>query len=153
VPAMLAQANTDLVNAYSFAEQAVSPAAVVISGDQGGRTLTPGIYKSAGAFLLQTGDLILNARGDADAVWIFQIAGNLTTAGGSGGNVLLTGGAQARNVFWQVGGSAALGSNTVFNGNVLALNAITLNPNVDLTGRLFSRNGAVALSTSIVKKP
>jgi hypothetical protein len=153
VPAMLAQAKVDLIGAYSFAELAMSPSVVAITGDQGGRTLTPGIYKSTGAFLLQSGNLVLNARGDANAVWIFQIGGNLTSVGGSGGNIVLTGGAQAKNVFWQVGNSASLGSNTVFHGNVLALNAISLNSNVDVTGRLLSRNGTVSLSTSIVKQP
>ena len=108
VPAMLTQAKQDLTDAYLFAEAATAPAVVIIAGDQGGVTLVPGLYKSTSTLSIQSGDLTLDALGDANAVWIFQIASDFTTVGTSpypsisGGNVILSGGAQAKNVFWQV---------------------------------------------------
>lgn len=153
VAAMLAEAKKDLADAYLFAEVATSPASAIISGDQGGRTLTPGIYKSASTLLVQTGNLTLDARGDANAVWIFQIASNLTTVGGTGGNIILTGGAQAKNVFWQTGVSATIGTGTSFIGNVMALNSITVNPGATVVGRLLASNGSISMSTNIVNKP
>ncbi len=99
VPAMLLQAKTDLTNAYLAAERASSPAPVTVSGDQGGLTLAPGIYKSTSTLLIQSGNLTLNAQGDVNAVWIFQIASGFTTVGGAGGSVILAGGAQAKNIY------------------------------------------------------
>ncbi|MGA1977056.1 MAG: ice-binding family protein [Bacteroidales bacterium] len=160
VPAMLTQAKLDLTAAYLFAEGAVSPAPVTISGDQGGKTLTPGIYKSTSTLLIQSGDLTLDAQGDASAVWIFQIASDFTTIGGgpfpspSGGNVILTNNAQAKNIYWQVGSSATIGDYTSFNGNILALTSITMNAYSVATGRMLAINGAVVMtSTNIINKP
>ncbi|MFA4917505.1 MAG: ice-binding family protein [Syntrophales bacterium] len=152
VPAMLLQAKLDLTNAYLFAAGASAPAPVTVSGDQGGTTLYAGIYKSTSTLLIQSGDLTLDAQGDADAVWIFQIASDFTTIGGgpfpsgSGGNVILTGGALADNVFWQVGSSATIGDYTDFYGNVLALTSITMNSYARIEGRLLARNGAVTFA-------
>jgi len=153
VSAMLLQAKNDLVAAYLFAEGATSPAPATVSGDQGGKTLAPGIYKSTSTLLIQSGDLTLDAQGDANAVWIFQIASDFTTVGGAGGNVILSGGAQAKNVFWQTGSSATIGDYTSFKGNVLALTSITMNSHATATGRMLARNGAVVLtSTNIINK-
>jgi hypothetical protein len=154
VAAMLIQAKQDLTDAYLFAEGATSPAPASVSGDQGGLTLAPGIYKSTSTLLIQSGDLTLDAQGDANAVWIFQIAAGFTTVGGAGGNVILIGGAQAKNVFWQVGSSATIGDNTSFKGNVMALTSITMNANAVATGRMLARNGSVVMtSTNIIDKP
>lgn len=154
VSAMLIQAKQDLTNAYLFAEAATSPAPATVSGDQGGLTLAPGIYKSTSTLLIQSGDLTLDAQGDANAVWIFQIASDFTTVGGAGGSVILSGGAQAKNVFWQVGSSATIGNGTAFKGNVLALTSITMGPNATAVGRMLARNGAVVMtSTNIIDKP
>lgn len=153
VAAMLTTSRADLVAAYLLAESASSPASVLLTGDQGGRTLTPGIYKSTAGMLVQAGNLTLNARGDANAVWIFQIADNLTTVAGTGGNIILTGGAQAKNVYWQTGGSATIGAGTSFNGNVLALNSITLSSGATVVGRLLARTGSVSMNTNIINKP
>jgi hypothetical protein len=157
---MLLQAKNDLVAAYLFAEGATAPAPATVAGDQGGKTLAPGIYKSTSTLLIQSGNLTLDAQGDANAVWIFQIASDFTTVGGgtypstSGGNVFLTGGAQAKNVFWQVGRSATIGDYTQFNGNVLALTTITMNAYSTATGRMLAQNGAVTMtSTNIITKP
>jgi uncharacterized repeat protein (TIGR01451 family) len=152
VPAMLLMAKQDLLEAYLFAAASSNPAPATVSGDQGGITLAPGIYKSNSTLLIQSGDLTLDAQGDGNAVWIFQIASELTTIGGgpfpspTGGNVILTNGAQAKNVFWQVGISATIGDYTDFKGNVMALTSITMNSGAQIEGRLLARNGAVTLS-------
>jgi hypothetical protein len=154
VAAMLIQAKQDLTDAYLFAEGATSPAPATVAGDQGGKTLAPGIYKSTSTLLIQSGDLTLDAQGDANAVWIFQIASNFTTVGGAGGNVILRGGAQAKNIYWQIGSSATIGDYTSFQGNILALTSITMNSHATAVGRMLARNGAVVLtSTNIINKP
>jgi hypothetical protein len=154
VAAMLLQAKNDLTAAYNFAAAASSPAPATVSGDQGGKTLAPGIYKSTSTLLIQSGDLTLDGQGDENAVWIFQVASAFTTVGGAGGNVILTGKAQAKNVFWQTGSSATIGDYTSFKGNVLALTSITMNSHATATGRMLARNGSVVLtSTNIINKP
>jgi len=160
VPAMLLQAKQDLKDAYIYAAAASSPAPATIAGDQGGTTLYPGIYKSTSTLLIQSGNLTLDAQGDASAVWIFQIASDFTTIGGSpnpspsGGNVLLTGDAVANNVYWQVGSSAVIGDYTDFKGNIMALTSITMNVGSTIDGRLLARNGAVTLTgLSTLNKP
>lgn len=160
VAAMLTQAKLDLVAAYNYAEGATSPAPATVSGDLGGQTLAPGIYKSTSTLLIQSGDLTLDGQGDANAVWIFQIASAFTTVGGSpypspaGGNVKLIGSAQAKNVYWQVGSSATIGDYTSFKGNILALTSITMNAYARADGRMLARNGSVVMtSTNIINKP
>jgi hypothetical protein len=154
VPAMLTQAKADLTAVYLFAEGATSPAPAIVAGDQGGLTLAPGIYKSTSTLLIQSGDLTLDAQGDANAVWIFQIASDFTTVGGAGGSVILSGGAQAKNVYWQVGSSATIGNSTTFKGNVLALTSITMNSGAVAAGRMLARNGSVVMTnTNIIDKP
>jgi len=160
VAEMLKQAKLDLVAAYLTAEAATSPAPATLSGDQGGKTLAPGIYKTTSSLLVQLGDLTLDAQGDANAVWIFQIASTLDTKGGSpypsptGGNIILTGGAQAKNIFWQVASSATIGDYTSFKGNVLALQTITMAPYARAEGRMLAQNGAVTMtSTNMITKP
>jgi Ice-binding-like/Bacterial Ig-like domain len=154
VAAMLTQAKQDLTNAYLFAEGATSPAPAIVAGDQGGKTLAPGIYKSTSTLLIQSGNLTLDAQGDANATWIFQIASDFTTVGGAGGSVILSGGAQAKNVFWQVGSSATIGNFTSFKGNVLALTSITMNSGATAAGRMLARNGSVVMTnTNIINKP
>ncbi len=110
--------------------------------------------------LIQSGNLTLDAQGDANAVWIFQIASDFTTVGGSpypspaGGNVILAGNAQAKNIFWQVGRSATIGDYTSFKGNILALTSLTMNAYSQTEGRMLCRNGAIELtSTNIINKP
>lgn len=154
VAAMLKQAKLDLTNAYLSAEGASSPAPATVSGDQGGKTLAPGIYKSTSTLGISSGDLTLDAKGDINAVWIFQIASGFTTKGGAGGNVILTGGAQAANVYWQVGSSATIGDNTIFKGNILAYTSITMNSGSTATGRMLTINAAVTLTdTNFIYKP
>jgi hypothetical protein len=154
IPALLLQAKNDLVEAYLFAEKATSPAPATVSGDQGGTTLAPGIYKSTSTLLIESGDLTLDAQGDDNAVWIFQIASDFTTVGGAGGNVILTNGAKAKNVYWQTGSSATIGDGTSFKGNILALTSITMNSGAVAEGRMLARNGSVVMTnTNIITKP
>ncbi len=155
-PGISPQAQLDLTDAYLFAEAATSPAPVILSGDQGGKTLVPGIYKSTSTLLIQSGNLTLDAQSpcDSTAVWIFQVGSALTTVGGGGGNIILSGGAKAKNVFWQVGSSATIGDGTSFKGNVLALTSITMGSGATAEGRMLARNGAVVLTnTNTITKP
>jgi hypothetical protein len=115
---------------------------VSVSGDLGGQTLTPGVYKSSSSIGL-TGALTLDGQGNTSAVFIFQVGYTLTTASAS--HVNLIDGAQACNVFWQIGSSATLGTSSVFAGNIFAYTSISINNGVDLAGRALARNGAVTL--------
>jgi type VI secretion system secreted protein VgrG len=84
--------------------------------------------------------------GPANGVWVFQMGSTLTT--GTNANIALSGGAQAKNVWWQVGSSATLGTGTTFRGNIIALTTITLVDNATMLGRALARNGAVSLGTN-----
>ena len=113
-----AQAQADLTTAYNDAAGRTLDV-IVSDGELGGQTLAPGLYKSTpGSFGITSVDLTLDAHGDPNAVWIFQMASTLTV--GNGRQVILAGGAQAGNIFWQVGSSATLGTTSVFKGNILA---------------------------------
>ncbi len=142
-----AQAQSDLTTAYNNAAGQGSTGA--ISADLAGQTLTPGVYTSASSIGL-SGEVTLDGGGDADAVFIFQAGSTLTT--GSGSSVTLINGAQACNVFWQVGSSATLGTSTSFKGNILALTSATLNNAANVEGRVLARNGAVTLDNNVINK-
>ena len=116
-----------------------------ISADLGGQTLVPGVYCSATSMGL-TGALTLNAQGDPNAVFIFQVGSALTTAVNS--SVHMINGGQACNVFWQIGSSATIGVGSTFIGNILALTSITLNTNATANGRILAQTGAVTLDTN-----
>jgi hypothetical protein len=118
-----------------------------VAGDLVGQTLTTGVYTSTSS-LANSGNLTLDAQGNPEAVFIFQISSTLTT--GSGSHVILANGAKACNVFWQVGSSATLGTNSVFKGNIMALTSITVTTGVNLEGRALARNGAVTLDSDII---
>jgi hypothetical protein len=134
-----------LKNAYNDA--AGRTPATSVSGDLGGQTLTPGVYNSASSLGL-TGTLTLDAQGDPSAVFIFQMGSTLITAAAS--QVVLTGGAQAANVFWQVGSSATLGTNSALAGNILAQTSITGTTGAAVNGRALAIDGAVTLDTNTV---
>jgi hypothetical protein len=116
--------------------------------DLGGRTLTQGVYCFTSSAQL-TGTLTLS--GNASSVFIFKIASTLNTASNS--SVVMTGGSLARNVYWQVGSSASLGTGTAFKGNVLALTSISLGTGASLSGRALARNGAVTLDSNAISTP
>jgi len=118
-----------------------------IAADLGGSVLVPGVYCSASSMGL-TGALTLDAQGDPNAVFVFQIGSALTTASGASVNVI--NGGQICNVFWQIGSSATLGTGTNFQGNIIALSSITLNTGSSVSGRVLARTGAVTLSNNAV---
>jgi hypothetical protein len=122
----------------------------VAPSDLGGSTLTPGVYQSASSMSL-TGTVTLNGGGNADAVFIFQAGSTLITASGS--NVVLENGAQACNVFWQVGSSATVGTTSNFSGTILALTSATLDTGATVNGRVLARNGAVTLDDNTISVP
>jgi hypothetical protein len=146
--AVAAQAQSDLTTAYNDA--AGRTPSTSESGDLTGQTLTAGVYKSSSSLGL-SGTVTLDAQGDPDAVFIFQVASTLIT--GSGSDVALINGAQPCNVFWQVGSSATLGTDTTFNGTILALTSISANTGATVAGRLLARNGAVTLDTNTITRP
>jgi len=142
--ALAAQNSTTAL--YIFLESQLLP--VDLTGqDLGGMTLTPGVYHFSTSAQL-TGQLTLDAQGNPDAVFIFQIGSTLTTASGS--SVAMSGSGSPCNVFWQVGSSATLGTTTSFAGNIVALTSITLNTGSQMTGRALARNGAVTLHSNSV---
>lgn len=144
--AVTRQAKSDLVTAYLNA--AGRKPVNTLPVELGGRALLPGVYASPTFGL--TGTLTLNARGDANAQFVFQAESTLTTASGS--RVRLVNGAQACNVVWQVGSSATFGTGARFVGNVLALTSITATTGATFQGRLLARNGAVTLDTNTVTR-
>jgi hypothetical protein len=145
--AAAAQAQNDLTTAYNDAAGR-TVGAITVSGNLGGQTLTPGLYKSTSTLAISSGDLTLDAQGDANAVFIFQVGSSLTTT--SGRRVILSGGAKAANIFWQVGSSATLGTTSVFKGNILAQTSITVTTGAVVDGRLLARTGQVSLDASVV---
>jgi hypothetical protein len=120
-----------------------------ISANLAGMTLIPGVY--TGGALELSGTLTLDAKGDPNAVFVFQAASTLIT--GSSSSVSLTGGAAACNVFWQVGSSATIGTSSNFVGTVLALTSIQAQTNASIQGRLLARNGAVTLDSNTFSLP
>jgi hypothetical protein len=141
--AAAAQAQADLTAAYDDA--AARTPSTTVAGDIGGQTLTPGVYNSTSSLGI-TGTLTLDGQGDPNAVFIIQMGSTLTTASAS--TVNLINGAQACNVFWQVGSSATLGTNSTLRGDILALTSITVTTGVRIIGRALARNGAVTLDTN-----
>ncbi len=144
--AIAAQAQLDLTAAYNNA--AGQPVTQTVATELGGTILGPGVYDSAAGDFQITGTLTLDAQGNPNAIFIFKTASTLVTASGS--QVNLINGAQSCNVFWQVGSSATLGTNSSFRGNILALTSITATTGAAVDGRLLARNGAVTMDTNTV---
>jgi len=145
-------AQGDLTTAYNNAAGAAGGA--VLPADIGGQTLPAGVYRTTTAqpSLGITGNLTLNGGGNPNAVWIFQIQSTLTTAAGNS-HIILINSANSHNVFWQVGSSATLGTNTIFQGTIMALASITGTTGAVLNGRALARTGAVTLDSNPVNVP
>ena len=144
------QAQSDLTAAY--VDAAGRPLDGTTTADLGGLNLQPGVYAgpSKGALAL-TGTLILDGAGNPDSVFIFQTNSSLITATGS--TVQLINGAQACNIYWQVGSSATLGTGSVFVGTIMALSSISVNSGVTVQGQALARNGAVTLINDVFTRP
>jgi hypothetical protein len=142
------QAKLDLTAAYNDLAGRTSTDIVTLSGNIGGLTLTPGLYKSTSSLAISSGDLTFDAKGNANAIFIIQIATTLTTT--SGRKVILAGGALASNIFWQVGSSATFGTTSVFKGSVLAMQSITLNTGATIDGRVLARTGSITLAGNTI---
>lgn len=141
-------AKADLVTAYNVA---AGQTPTQIPTELAGTTLVAGVYNSAAGDFGMTGTLVLDGANNADSIFIFQMASTLTT--GSTGNVTFIRGAQACNVFWQVGSSATLGAGSNFSGTVMALTNISVGNGATVQGRLLARNAAVNLDHDTVIKP
>ncbi len=147
---LAAEAQSSLTVAYNnLAGRTVNP--VSVSGNLGGSTLSPGLYKSTSGLEISSGDLTLDGKGDPNAIFIFQIATTLDVSVGR--SVVLMNGAKASNVFWQVGTSANLGANSVFKGSILADQSISLQTGANVQGRLLARIGGVTMQSNVINVP
>lgn len=144
------QAKLDLTTAYNDAAGRTSTDIVTLSGNIGGLTLTPGLYKSTSSLAISSGDLTFDAKGNGSAVFIIQIASSLTVT--SGRQVFLTGGAKAANIFWQVGSSATFGTTSVFKGTLMVMQSITFETGATLDGKAMARTGAVIMAGNTIVK-
>jgi hypothetical protein len=142
------QAQMDLANGYNNAQG--RPVSETVSGDIGGGP-TPypaGVYWSSSSLEISKGNLTLDGQNNSNSVWIFQMGSTLTTTAGV--QVILINGAQASNVFWQVGSSATIGTSSAFVGTIMAYTTVTLNVGASLQGRALAENGEVILNGNIV---
>lgn len=140
-------AKNDLVTAFGDAAGRSATMTYSPIFDLGGQTLTSGVYKDPSSFGL-TGTLTLDAKGDKNAVFIFQTGSTLTTASNS--KINLINGAQACQVFWEIGSSATLGTGSSFIGTILALASITLTTGATVDGGLLAQGGAVTLDSNVI---
>ncbi|MET1038367.1 MAG: ice-binding family protein [Aeromicrobium sp.] len=145
----VAIAKADLLIAYGQAAGAQTPT-TALAADIGNRTLTGGTYNRAGS-LGFTGTLTLDGENDPNSVFIIQVGQDFTTA--TGASVVLTRGAQACHVYWQIGNDAVIEVDTAFKGNILAGNDISAKTRATFEGRLLTNTGAVTLDTNTITNP
>jgi hypothetical protein len=146
-PANLTTATTNMTTAYTDAAGRAPCYINLGAGNIGGLTLTEGVYSWGTGLQIPT-DVTLS--GSATDVWIFQIAGNLTVS--SATSVILSGGALAQNIFWQVAGDVDLSTNATLEGTILCKTGITLETGASVTGRLLAQT-AVILDANIIVAP
>ena len=146
-PTNLTVAINDMLTAFTDAAGRAPKVTELGAGNIGGMTLTTGVYKWGTGLLVPT-NVTLN--GGATDVWIFQIAQDLTVS--SGTRVVLTGGALAKNIFWQVSGAADLDTTAHLEGIVLCQTSIALHTGASVNGRLLAQT-AVTIDGSTVVQP
>ena len=146
-PANLTDAVSDMEAAYTDAAGRTQPDHTELgAGNIQGMTLAPGLYKWGTGVSIPSA---VTLSGGANDVWIFQIAQDLTV--GSGAIVTLAGGARAKNVFWQVGGAATLGTTSNVKGIILSQTAITFNTGAILQGRALAQTAVTLNGTSVTQ--
>jgi hypothetical protein len=145
---LAAQAQRAITSTYNDLAGRTCSDIVTLSGNIGGLTLTPGLYKSTSSLAVSSGDLTFDAKGNSNAIFIIQIASTLTTT--SGRQVILAGGASAANIFWQVGSSATFGTTSVFKGTVITMQSITFDTGATLDGKALARTGGVTMAGNTV---
>ena len=144
----LTSAVGDMQTAYTDLAGRINPDFVNLgAGDIGGRTLTPGLYKWTSALLIPTN---ISISGGPNDIFIFQVSGTLDMS--SAVNVTLSGGAQAKNIYWQVADAVTLGTTSHFEGNILCATGINLKTGASINGRLLAQT-AVTLQMNTVNKP
>jgi hypothetical protein len=147
-PINLTTAVSNMITAYNDAAGRLHPDFLELStGNIGGKTLAPGLYKWTSAVTIPSNVTI---SGGADDVWIFQTSGNLTMS--SAVHITLSGGAQAKNIFWQIAGQATLGTSSHFEGIMLSKTGITFQASASINGRALAQT-AVVLSQNAVTEP
>lgn len=144
------QAKLDLSGAYTDAAGRLASIHFPLAHNLGGSTLVAGVYNDPSSLFIN-GALTLDAGGDPNAVWIFQAGSTLIT--GVSSTISLINGAQADNVFWQVGSSATIGADSQFVGSILAQESITLNTGAMIIGRALAITGAVTLDNNTMTIP
>ena len=148
--AVAAKAKQDLNAAYVDASKR-SGAPIPLSGDLGGMTLHPGLYVSATSIEVTSGDLTLDALGDEDAIWVFQIGTTFVSMVDR--KVILVGNARHDNVFWNTGSSATIGVGSVMVGNFLTQTSITVQTGATMEGRFLTQTGSVTFDSNTVNRP
>ena len=145
---MLTTAIGDMQAAYTDAAGRSNPNFLNLgAGSIGSKTLTPGLYKWTSSVTIPTDVTISGGPND---VWIFQVAGTLNMS--SAVNITLAGGAQAKNIFWQVSGAVTFGTTSHFEGNILGKTGINLQTGASINGRMLAQT-AVTLQMNTVNKP
>jgi hypothetical protein len=144
-------AQGDLTTAYNDAMGRTGGAVLPPGADIGGQTLYPGLYMETGNLNIASADLHLNGNGDPNAVFIFQISGNLVV--GPGRQVILANSATAARIFWVTTGYGALNTTVSFQGNIMAYTAVTFNTGARLTGRALAETANVTLLTNTITHP
>ena len=144
-------AETDLGTAYTDAMGRTGGVILPPGADIGGQTLYPGLYSDVGDLNVATADVHLDAQGNSNAVFIFQVHGNLVVAPGR--QVFLTNSAAAANIFWAVQGYAALNTTVKFVGNIMAHSAVTMNTGSTLEGRALASTQNVTFLANQITFP
>lgn len=144
-------AEQNLGTAYTNVMNRTGGTLLTAGGDIGGQTLHPGLYTDGGDILVSSADVTLDAQGVSTALFIFQVAGNITTAASR--QVILVGSAQAANVYWQVAGLCALNTSVNFVGTVMAHTSVTFGNGATLVGRALAETGDVTLQGNTITTP